>query len=243
MCKKTRSKEVFKSSSFMLVVYDSEINYQPIAGKQIVNLKVNLLKGACVDLNKRVVCGIDEAGRGPLAGPLVIAAAVLTSHIEGVDDSKRLSAKRRELLYEIIKSRSIYEISIIKCTTIDKIGLSASIRSGLEQLLNSLDEKVHRKLGMSARYIFDGNNSFGLDTIETLVKGDSMLAQIAAASILAKVTRDKIMVDFDKLYSGYGFAKHFGYGTKEHKRAIFQKGLTPIHRKSFKGTSIPLINP
>ncbi len=170
-------------------------------------------------------CGIDEAGRGPLAGALVVAGVVLSKRIDGLKDSKKLTEKKREKLYEIIKQNSnwfIYEVSSDK---IDEIGLSKAIKEALEAIKNHFKNE---------KFLFDGNSTFGVSGIETLVKADDKVASVKAASILAKVYRDKQMIEYSKIYPQYGFEKHKGYGTKAHKEAILKYGLSPIHRKSFK---------
>ena len=171
------------------------------------------------------LCGIDEAGRGPLAGSLVVAGVVLTNHIDGLRDSKKLSQKRRETLYPQIISNSIYHIVIFSANLVDEIGISKCISKALVEIQVSMD-------GYS--YLFDGNSSFGVDGIDTMVKADTKIDEVSAASILAKVTHDREMDEIDKLYPEYGFAKHKGYGTKAHIEAIKKYGKIEYHRKSFK---------
>jgi len=172
-----------------------------------------------------MICGIDEAGRGPLAGPLVVAGVVLEKGVCGLDDSKRLSASRREELFERIVAASRYHIVVIGAERIDSKGLSACIAAALEEIVARLQ---------ADRYIFDGNSRFGVPRIEPLVKADRSVREVMAASILAKVTRDRIMRELDGLYPEYGFRRHKGYGTKEHIEAIKRFGLSPVHRKSFR---------
>ncbi len=169
-------------------------------------------------------CGIDEAGRGPIAGPLVVAGVILKKDIEGLDDSKKLTQKRRENLYEVIKTNSDWFIYEIDSLTIDNIGLSKSIKEALVAIKNNFK---------GSEFIFDGNTTFGVGNIETLIKADQKLENVKAASILAKVYRDNKMIDFAKQYPLYGFEKHKGYGTKAHMEAVKKYGLSPIHRKSF----------
>ena len=171
------------------------------------------------------ICGIDEAGRGPLAGPLVVAGVVFERRVYKLDDSKRLSAKERQKLYERIVLYTRHEIVVVDHNQIDEHGISAAIAKALRIIKESLQ---------ADRYLFDGNTSFGVGGIETLIKADQSVKEVMAASILAKVTRDKIMCEYDKLYPEYGFCKHKGYGTKEHIEAIRRYGLSPIHRKSFR---------
>jgi len=170
------------------------------------------------------ICGIDEAGRGPIAGPLVIAGCVLFKDIKGLNDSKKLTHKKREELYEKIINNSIYHIEIVFPETIDKKGLSYSIKYGLKKILKNIKAK---------RYLFDGNTNFGIKKIEPIVKGDTKIKEISAASILAKVKRDRFMIDIDIEYP-YNFKKHKGYITKEHIEEIKKYGLSYMHRKSYK---------
>jgi len=179
-----------------------------------------------LDLNKfNTYCGIDEAGRGPLAGSLVFAGVILKSNIEGLKDSKKLSEKRRENLYEIIKKNSNWFIYEVNSQKIDEIGLSKSIKEALEAI---------KKHFIGEKFLYDGNSSFGVSDIETLVKADDKVESVKAASILAKVYRDREMRKYAKEYPDYGFEKHKGYGTAKHIEAIKKYGLCPIHRKSFK---------
>ncbi len=175
------------------------------------------------------ICGIDEAGRGPLAGPLVMAGVILTEQIDGLADSKQITKKRREDLFEKITESSIWHIVIIDAQKIDDDGISSALIHGLKEIMNSLS---------ATRYIFDGNTTFGISGLECEVKADGKIAQVSAASILAKVTRDKIMVKEAEKYPLYGFEKHKGYGTKEHVEAIEKYGYSPIHRRSFKIKSL-----
>ena len=172
-------------------------------------------------------CGIDEAGRGPIAGPLVFAGVLLQNEIEGLNDSKKLSEKRREALFEKIKESSEYFIYKVEAQKIDTIGLSKAIQESL------LAIKAH--FG-AIEYLFDGKATFDVSGLHTMIQADGKVASVSAASILAKVTRDREMVEFAKIYPEYGFEKHKGYGTKAHLEAIAKYGYTPIHRKSFKIT-------
>jgi len=170
-------------------------------------------------------CGIDEAGRGPIAGNLVIAGVVLKREIDGLKDSKKLNSKNREILYKIIKKSSDYYIYEASAKKIDEIGLSRVIKDGLNRIKNHFSGK---------KFIFDGNSSFGVNGIETLIKADDKVEAVKAASILAKVHRDKKMIELSKKYPQYGFEKHKGYGTKAHIEAIAKYGYCEIHRRSFK---------
>ena len=175
--------------------------------------------------------GIDEAGRGPLAGPVVVASVIMKpdSFIEGVNDSKKVSEKKREKLYEqIIEEAVSYSVGIIDQNEIDEINILNATKKGLTESIKSLKVKPER-------IIVDA-----LDKIDTcgipympIVKGDAKCYSIAAASIIAKVTRDRIMRQWDEVYPMYGFARHKGYGTAAHIAAIKEYGLCPLHRRSF----------
>ncbi len=177
-----------------------------------------------------VICGIDEAGRGPLAGPVCAAACILPAGLEipGLNDSKKLTEKRREALYtQIIAQAVAWAVCLVDEKTIDEINILQAtfraMRGAVEQL------SVRPDL-----CLVDGNRDPGLGLpTKTVVRGDAACASIAAASILAKVTRDRLMVQLDAQYSGYGFAAHKGYGTKAHYAAVAALGLCPIHRRSF----------
>ena len=172
-----------------------------------------------------IICGIDEVGRGPIAGPLVMAGVILKEEIDGLRDSKKLTEKKREQLFEEIKQKSIYKIVEVDNKTIDEKGLSFAIKFCLETIVNSLE---------ADKYIFDGNSKFGVDILETMIKGDDKVAEISAGSILAKVTRDRFMKQMSKQYPEYGFEKHKGYITKLHIEKIKEYGYCDIHRKSYK---------
>ena len=177
-----------------------------------------------------ILCGIDEAGRGPLAGPVCAAACVLPEGrvIEGLNDSKKLSEKRREALYEQITTQAVaWAVCLMDEAVIDEINI-------LQATFRAMRGAV-AKLGLQPDLcLVDGNRDPGLGLpTRTVVKGDASCASVAAASILAKVTRDRLMCAYDAQYPGYGFAVHKGYGTKAHYAAIQQLGLCPIHRRSF----------
>lgn len=176
------------------------------------------------------ICGIDEAGRGPLCGPVVAAAVILPKdkYIEGVNDSKKLSPKKREKLYDDIKKEAIsVGIGIVDVDIIEEINILNATKLAMIKAIKDLKIKPDYLL-------IDGNQLIDIDIEkQTVVSGDAKSESIAAASIIAKVTRDRMLINFDKLYPEYGFAKHKGYGTKIHIEAIKKYGLTPIHRKSF----------
>ena len=177
------------------------------------------------------VAGIDEAGRGPLAGPVTAAAVILPKEIEiaGLNDSKQLSEKKRNELFEIIKAKATaYSIQTIDNKIIDEINILQATFAAMERCARSLSVKPELCL-------IDGNHiipSAGFNQ-EAVVDGDAKSAAIAAASILAKVTRDRIMVEYSKEFPQYGFEKHKGYGTKMHMEALALHGACPIHRRSF----------
>lgn len=177
------------------------------------------------------ICGIDEAGRGPLAGPVVVAAVIMPkdSMIEGVNDSKKISEKKRETLYEQIINEAIaYGVGIIDQKEIDEINILNATKKGLTTAIKELKVKPQRILVDALT---------GIDTCgipyTSIIKGDAKAYSIAAASIIAKVTRDRIMRQWDEIYPQYGFEKHKGYGTKIHIDAIKEYGLCPLHRLSF----------
>lgn len=178
-----------------------------------------------------LVCGVDEAGRGPLAGPVCAAAVILPRdlEIEGLNDSKKLSDKRRRALYEVITEQALaYGIAMVDEKVIDEINILQATFLAMRQAVEQLSEKPSLAL-------VDGNREpdFGEIPVKTIVKGDSLSANIAAASILAKVTRDRFMEEQDAIYPQYGFSVHKGYGTKAHYVALREFGACPIHRRSF----------
>ncbi len=175
------------------------------------------------------LCGIDEAGRGCLAGDLVVAGCVLTEDIQGLNDSKKLSEKRREELYEVLFDHSLHKIISFSSADVDEKGLSWCLKTALMQI---------REHFRNYDILYDGNTNFGVQSIKTLVKADASVAEVAAASILAKVTRDKAIKEYAKAYPNYGFESNKGYGSKTHIEAIKKHGLSPIHRKSYKIKSL-----
>ena len=176
------------------------------------------------------VCGCDEAGRGPLCGPVVAAAVILPLglEIEGLNDSKKLSEKKREALFEIIKEKAVsYAIAEASPEEIDDINILNASMLAMRRAVDALQIKADFAL-------IDGNCSRGFEIpTETVVRGDAKSASIAAASILAKVTRDRQCAELDRLYPEYGIAKHKGYPTKDHMDAVREHGPSPIHRRSF----------
>ena len=176
------------------------------------------------------LAGIDEAGRGPLAGPVVAAACILdeNSMILGLDDSKKLSEKKREKLYdEIVMHAVAYSVIRIEPDVIDQINILEATKRAMRLCVSGLRVSPDMLL-------IDAINLTGTGIpVTPIIKGDAKSNSIAAASILAKVTRDRIMEEYDVVYPGYGFAKHKGYGTKAHYEAIERLSICPIHRKTF----------
>lgn len=177
----------------------------------------------------KYVAGIDEAGRGPLAGPVVCACCVmpLDEIIEGINDSKKINEKKREQLFDLIKEKAIaFSVDIVDHNVIDDINILNATKSGMKNCIE--------KLNFTPQLILiDAVKLEGIEKQKSIIKGDATSYNIAAASILAKVTRDRIMRENDILYPEYGFAKHKGYGTKQHIEKIKQIGICPIHRKTF----------
>lgn len=178
----------------------------------------------------KLIAGIDEAGRGPLAGPVVVASVImpLDNPIEGINDSKKLSAKKRDMLYDKIIAKAIdMHVAVISAETIDQINILNATKQGMLQCVEGL-RKVDCVLIDAVK----------LDTpVKTvsIVHGDALSYSIAAASIIAKVTRDRMMLEYDTQYPQYNFAKHKGYGTAEHIKLLKEYGACPIHRRSFIG--------
>jgi len=176
-----------------------------------------------------MLCGIDEAGRGPLAGPMVVAGVVLTNPIEGLNDSKKLTEKRREKLFEEIITNSFYHIVFIDAKTLDALGLSLCLKNSILEIIQNVS---------ASEYLMDGNSSFGIEGLKHEIKADANYAEVSAASILAKVSRDRYMVDIANTYPNYKFEKHKGYGTKIHIEMIKEFGRSEEHRYSFKTKGI-----
>lgn len=176
------------------------------------------------------VAGVDEAGRGPLAGPVCAAAVILPEGLEipGLNDSKKLTDKKRRELYDIITAEAVsYGIAMVDETVIDEINILQATFRAMEQAMLQLTETP-------AMVLIDGNRKKEFPfPAETLIKGDGLSANIAAASVLAKVTRDRFMEQMAEEYPGYGFEVHKGYGTKAHYEAIARQGMCPLHRRTF----------
>ena len=183
------------------------------------------------DKGVKYIAGIDEAGRGPLAGPVVVASVILPqdSMIEGINDSKKVSEAKREKLYDIIINEAIsYGVGIIYQDEIDEINILQATKKGLTDAIKQMEIKPN---------IIMVDALSGIDTLgipyKSIIKGDAKCYSIAAASIIAKVTRDRIMREWDKVYPEYGFGSHKGYGTAKHIAAIREFGPCPIHRRTF----------
>lgn len=178
----------------------------------------------------RFIAGVDEAGRGPLAGPVYAAAVILPedARIPGINDSKKLSEKKREALFDVITQTAIaYSVYSVDEKTIDEINILNATFQAMNGAVQNLSVRPDFVL-------IDGNRIQGMEIPhETIVKGDAKSMSIAAASILAKVSRDRYITEISEKYPEYGFAKHKGYGTKAHMEAILQYGPCPIHRKTF----------
>lgn len=198
---------------------------------QSVNLMVDFeIEKEYAQKGYKAICGIDEAGRGPLAGPVYAAAVILPidCEIEGLNDSKKISEKKREMLFDVIKEKALaYGIGIATEKEIDEINILQATFLAMRRAVDSLEIKPDFVM-------IDGNQkpNTGIDEI-TVVKGDAKSMSIAAASILAKVSRDRFMLEMAEKYPEYEFAKHKGYGTKLHYEKIAEFGISEIHRKSF----------
>lgn len=180
--------------------------------------------------NETLVCGCDEAGRGPLAGPVVAAAVILPDglYIEGLDDSKKLSDKKREELYNIIRENCVdCAVGHAEVYEIEKYNI-------LNASMLAMKRAVAKLKNCPELALIDGNIARGFDIKAIpVIKGDSKCPSIAAASVLAKVTRDRMMDEAEKIYGGYGLGKHKGYATKAHREALLSLGVSPVHRPSF----------
>ncbi len=178
-----------------------------------------------------MIAGLDEAGRGPLAGPVAVAAVILPpdARILGLNDSKKLSEKQRLTLEPVIKEQAVaWNVTMIDHRVIDKINILQATKLGMRQAVKALDPAA-------AYLLVDGMDLDGVDLPQQgLIKGDARSVSIAAASVLAKTARDRLMVEYDAIYPGYGFAKHKGYPTADHKEALRRLGPSPIHRLTFK---------
>lgn len=186
-------------------------------------------EAAAYEAGYHTIAGCDEAGRGPMAGPLTVAAVVFAPEFydERINDSKKLSEKKREMLYDlIVENAKAFAIVVIEPEVIDRINIYEASRRGMIEAV--------RSLGISVDYVLtDAMPLRNEMRHQAIIKGDQLSISIAAASILAKVTRDRIMKEYDEIYPQYHFKKHKGYPTKEHKELLKQYGPCPIHRKSY----------
>ena len=183
------------------------------------------------DMGNKYICGIDEAGRGPLAGPVVVASVIMPkdSMLEWINDSKKVTERRREILYDRILDEAIsYGVGISYQDEIDDLNILRATKKALTESISQMNIKPDIILVDALEKI----NTLGIP-YKPIIKGDATSYSIAVASIIAKVTRDRIMREWDKVYPEYGFERHKGYGTAAHITAIRQYGLTPLHRKTF----------
>lgn len=182
------------------------------------------------DRGIRFIAGVDEAGRGPLAGPVVAAAVILPENmlIEGLNDSKKLTPGQRDSLFDVIREKALsYGVGIVDEKRIDEINILNATKKAMETAINSLKPQPQLLLIDAVKL-----HNINIDQLD-IIKGDAKSVSIAAASIIAKVTRDRIIEQYDSVYPQYGFSKHKGYGTEEHIQAIKKYGICPIHRISF----------
>ena len=187
------------------------------------------------DEGNKLICGIDEAGRGPLAGPVVVGAVVMKpdSKLEWVNDSKKVTEKRREILYDrIIEESLAWGVGIVSWDEIDDLNILNATKKGLTIALKQVVDKLQAKPDIVLVDALREIDTLGIP-YQSIIKGDATCYSIACSSIIAKVTRDRIMREYDDAFPEYGFAKHKGYGTKEHIEAIKKYGPCLIHRKSF----------
>lgn len=178
-----------------------------------------------------IIIGVDEAGRGPLAGPVVAASIIVPRNLNlpELNDSKKLTAKKRESLYKILIENCQFAISEVCHKQIDEINILQATRKAIKEAVKELQSVTNQ----DSTALIDGNMTFNNFSYKSIVKGDSLSVSIAAASVIAKVHRDNLMVELDKIYPQYGFAIHKGYGTKVHIEALKKFGPCPIHRASF----------
>jgi ribonuclease HII len=191
-----------------------------------------------MDKGYSLIAGVDEVGRGPLAGPVVAAACIFDRDVDivGIDDSKKLSEKKREQFFDEIKDKALaYGIGEASCEVIDEINILEATKLAMKRAIDEADKMLESKGRDRIQIVvFDAVKINDLDKEQmSVIKGDQTYFSIAAASILAKVTRDNLMKEYDKVYPEYGFASNKGYGTKAHYEGIKKAGITEIHRKSF----------
>lgn len=183
----------------------------------------------------KLICGIDEAGRGPLAGPVSVGAVIMKpdSMLEWVNDSKKVTEKRREILYDkIIEDSIAWSVQLISQQEIDELNILEATKKGLNLALKEIMEQLNKKPDIIIVDALREIDTFGIP-YQSIIKGDATCYSISCASILAKVTRDRVMKQWNEIYPQYGFAKHKGYGTAQHIQAIKEYGPCPLHRRSF----------
>ena len=224
-----------KNDFFYIKFYktrNSERRMETIKEKELERLtNLKSMEKELYEKGFEYICGIDEAGRGRLAGPVVVAGVIMPkdSMIEGVNDSKKVSEKKREKLYDVILEEAIsYSVAIIGQDVIDEINILNATKQGVTKVVEELDVKPNLILVDALTHI----NTKGIP-YDSIIKGDAKCYNIAAASIIAKVTRDRIMREWDEIYPQYGFINHKGYGTAKHIEAIKEYGSCPIHRRTF----------
>lgn len=221
--------DIERNDGFTESISEQKLSKQELEIMRLEKLKIEEMK--LYSKGIKYICGIDEAGRGPLAGPVVVGAVILpeSSMIEGVNDSKKVSEKKREKLYTQITEEAIaYSVGIVDYNKIDEINILNATKLALKMALQGLKIKPEVIMVDALNNI----DTLGIPYI-SVIKGDANIYSIAAASIIAKVTRDRIMTEWDEAYPVYGFARHKGYGTAEHIKVIKQEGPCLIHRKSF----------
>lgn len=187
------------------------------------------------DENCELICGIDEAGRGPLAGPVAVGACIMKkdSKLEWVNDSKKVTEKRREILYDkIIEDSICWSVQLISQQEIDELNILEATKKGVNLCMKDIIKQLNKKPDVVIVDALKSINTEGVDYI-SIIKGDAKCYSISCASILAKVTRDRVMSEWAEVYPQYDFAKNKGYGTKEHIEALKKYGPCPLHRKTF----------
>lgn len=206
--------------------------------KEAEKERLDHLKGLETDLFKegnKLICGIDEAGRGPLAGPVAVGAVVMKpdSELEWVNDSKKVTEKRREILYDkIIEDSLAWSVQLVSQQDIDELNILEATKKGVHLAVEDIINQLKAKPDIILTDALKNIDVFNIPYM-SIIKGDANVYSISCASILAKVTRDRLMKQWDEAYPEYGFAKHKGYGTKAHIDAIKKYGPCPLHRKTF----------
>ena len=202
--------------------------------------EMTVIEGELREKGFQYIGGVDEVGRGPLAGPVVTACVVLPEDFDviGIDDSKKLTEKKREYFFDIIMESAVaVGIGMETNQTIDEINILNATKSAMQKAVEDADRQIQEKLGKDKKVDFIIVDAVRIPNMDReqlpIVKGDEKSLSVACASVIAKVTRDRMMVEYDNDYPGYLFAKNKGYGTKDHYRGLDEHGVTPIHRQSF----------